>query len=710
MSKLAFGVSIKEWIRHNLAKSYVHPLDFVHNFVSRLYAPGQDVAIQINSDKLCVSSPGTIDDRLFLDVEEENLGLLEVIPPDIQFETLSLKSADKSLFVGADRKTEVKINEEPIEGTILQVDGTFDGKDRRRIRQIYTYSDLAVTLNEHVLWDTRDKFEFSLNGFKGELLYDPYSRGSIDFFEKGRYISSSPGIAGITMRLYNHNFPATITRSKIITTGAGKGELDRLRNVIPQLMTDFLKSDYAENLRKESERSYQILLQKVYDKFQHVKDIQTIFERYHVDNCDNNGHSNGSPLGDVNEGKKKKSGIFTKVACYASLCGLLVGFGITANKYYTMTAELKSGTAIVDTRLGKNNPFLRNDDDVLPGMSYISQGDLADLVTQAFDKSLKGYIRTESRNHLFLDKGDLKWGNSEPLDKFHTSIQIPLPDDLIGHINSSRKDMFDAVYKHIKRNYKYGSISPENAKHYTNMVDAILQERKIYCMSAQGLAAIYLHQLGEENIRIAVGAHSGSPHAWLEYKDDGKYLVADFTPPNIDDNFLLQASIGYIKNLPAITAQAIRQTVKDLTQKEKQDRAQPGIFRDPIAGIQGGLALYGYYLIGASALVLAASGAYAGGRRILRAGAGIVRRRVHYRGHEAIFSSASDPDAMKVSELITFPVSYAGERGIRYSQGGIIVSADYRAESPLVVASNAAIHFTDKRQLDIYRRIARSAK
>ena len=274
--KFAFKLSIVDLIR-KLRHRYDHPLDYLDNFISRLYKEGEEVNISLTNSEIRVESPASIDD-LFLDELEQNsiLTAAAVIPPVSEYTSVELRSGEKVIEIREDRKVKAKNVEKPLSGTQIVIKRErSDQSENDRIVELYDHSDLNVKVNGKKLESSENhQFNFSKDGFKGTITYNPFHEGGLHFFQNGRYVSTEPLVPGLELHLYEHGFQPTITKSRMITRGRGKKEHQRLEENIQEILLSYLQSEAVDSLRQKSERSYQTILRAILPEFHEDKKLR----------------------------------------------------------------------------------------------------------------------------------------------------------------------------------------------------------------------------------------------------------------------------------------------------------------------------------------------------------------------------------------------------------------------------------------------------
>lgn len=747
--KPAFRVSFADWFR-KLNYTYENPIDFLHNFISLLYSPGAVVTINQTDEAIGLSAEGTIDDRFFEGARGKDVGVLaKIVPPVVAYEALTLGSGNKVLTIrGESRDLEVITAAERLEGrTELTV--TRKGslpQEAARLEWLFRGSDLDVILNGSRLTSSKDGFDFQQGEVRGRAKYNPSREGELLFYDRGRYVSSLPFIPGVEIFLYAHGLPTTVTKSKVITRGAGKEAFERLQGFLPSLMAQALRSPYAQSL---SEESYQTLIRVIFDRFKDNKEISDVV-RENIRLADLSGNINPSwsisfltenPGMEVSPlelklykqltgepyhakrsvGEKMRPNWLVKGVALASLATLLAVAVFGAQRIHsTSTDRYAAGEHADLTTAAPSFGEL-----LLPGQSfggeelggdYISNDRLARLLMAKggggggkAPAPAPFYNRFDTGNHLFMRTGKLIWNDSVPLDVLVSDFSVEVPKELAGLASATTDKKIRAVWKYINANFEYGAIPPYKNVLYPDFVAALEAEQKLICSSANSYAAALLNQLGVRNIRYAVGDHYGTPHAWLELKKGDKWVIKDFTPTKMAADLKEQMSaygggmndagvLGEMKSLadPSQILGFYKETLLRLS-------------IDPAAPFEETWRL----LAALSAVSLIGAGSY-------EAATLLARHRRRAKGAQAPVDMVTTPDEERL-KLIQVEAILGGVRigaigdgnngGEPHYNGGVLfLPGSMLTGSPLRVAAEAAQALPEKERLKAYENIARIAR
>lgn len=278
----AFKVSIPDLIK-KLFYRYRYDIDFVDNFISRIYHPGERIEISLDRESIEIRSPGTIDDGLFRSIQKKDImTIASVIPPILDYKNLSVSFGNMSITTGEDRKPKPEILGNSIEGSIIRIERTNAdiGNEKSRLKDLYSLSDMEVILNGDIISPDQEKrFGFMRGTFRGTISYNPKSLGGINYFTKGRFVSDERLINGIDICLFEHPFPTTITKSKTITKRDKKHQ--ELMDMMPDLLVMYINSDKAKALADNGGNgsSYQTLLRLVYNQYSEHTGIKDAIKR-----------------------------------------------------------------------------------------------------------------------------------------------------------------------------------------------------------------------------------------------------------------------------------------------------------------------------------------------------------------------------------------------------------------------------------------------
>ncbi len=738
--RFAFRVSIRDWIR-KLSHAYEVPIDFVDNLVGAMYRPGAKINIKLDDTRIYIKSDATIDDIVFEHIAQGSLTtLVSFIPPSKDFGRMEIVSGSNYLEVDPQRNFAVK-DVLPEQGTCVVIERTNARYgDEKRLRNLYKNSDIDVTLNGEAVDRFDDFFPLETPSQTGAVVYNPMSTGGITYFVKGRMVSKVPFIRGIDVMLYRHDAPITITKSKVITGGKGKASFDALQAAIPEMMADFLKSEYVDKLRRKSEGSYQSVLRSIYSKLgenpviaeivreniQFIGNDGDLHPNYSIDYVREHPSSigfreerklytelTGEELEErVSPPRQKKGFGFGRVIIAASLVTLIAGGAMV---YSSFSPENRVEVAAQQSGVSPQaiSVMLPSSlENVISGGDYMSRDDLAKALIAEKDQS--GYLRDTTSNRVSLKNGNIVWDTVEPSDKLVSNVHIPLPPDLIRVSSSSDDEKIAAVNRFMQFYFLYGEISPQTGKKYQNMFDAMIEMRRAICSNANSMAAVFLEDLDVKNIRYAVGTMDGIGHAWLEVNKDGTWKIVDFTPLKMDPSLHKrinefggakgQASVSqnYLNRLdPGLTIQNAFESIQQFNLgsysiQNELDR----MIHNPVAYLGSGLITPGIFLMGSSLMLLLGAGAYSG----------ISKMRRKTLGNDT-FSVDEDVLAIKkMTDLLGMDVKPSE---LLYRQGSILyLPRRYLKKSPLGAATELVetLDFSPKQKMGIYSRIANSAE
>jgi len=283
-----FKVSLVDMIK-KIRYNYEQPIDYIDTFIGHLYEEGQSIDILTSNNEIRVTSPGSID-GLFLQQVSQNkvLALASIIPPVKAYNTVHLWSSGR--YISIDENRSVEVLPTSYDGTTLIISRMRDGSENKRIRELYSHSDMNCTLNGKML-NTQRADDYSFRGeFRGIIRYDPYEKGGLHFFYKGRHIASEDFINGLDLYLHGHGLKPTITKSRVLTKrGTGKKTHARLQEKLPKIILDYLKSDQVASI--DSVASYQTILRSVLRKYYDNEEVMG-FIREHLRLADGTGRIN----------------------------------------------------------------------------------------------------------------------------------------------------------------------------------------------------------------------------------------------------------------------------------------------------------------------------------------------------------------------------------------------------------------------------------
>ena len=266
MSGFAFRISLVDMVR-KLRYRYEQPVDYLDNFVSRLYTPGGEIGFELSEDHILLKSNHDLDPGFIEEIKGNGLlAISAIMPPVSDYQAVEILTNDRRIGIDKKRNISIEPYGMPKRGFTLDISRKTEDTiaEVRRLKRLYSNSDLEIAINGAGLEKSKsNSHQFSEEGFSGEIFYNPYSRGELHFFSAGRYISSKLFLPGIDVLLYNHPFPATITKTRTITEGRMHDEYARLESLMPRIVLAYLKSDEAKNLRIGSEASFQTMLRSV---------------------------------------------------------------------------------------------------------------------------------------------------------------------------------------------------------------------------------------------------------------------------------------------------------------------------------------------------------------------------------------------------------------------------------------------------------------
>lgn len=219
--------------------------------------------------------------------------------------------------------------------------------------------------------------------------------------------------------------------------------------------------------------------------------------------------------------------------------GGFVGVGKAVNPNLSQLSLEQAGPAIVEPR-GKT----------YDGVYFLGNKDLATILAN-LKGDQSGYRRTDTSNLLELVNGIPVWKDAAPYDELQVKgIKVALPNELSG---ISAQDSFEgrirAVSDYIQANFEYGTVPKKVGKKYADKIAATVAEKMAVCTGGNTLAAIYLSELGVNQVRAATGTLEGNPHMWLEIKEGANWVTQDFTPSVM--NLELSQAVSSIKRKSA---------------------------------------------------------------------------------------------------------------------------------------------------------------
>jgi hypothetical protein len=634
--KFAFKLSAVDLIR-KLRHRYDHPLDYLDNFVSRLYKEGEEVDISLTDSEIRVESPASIDELLLDELEQNSiLTVAAVIPPVSEYTSVELRSGDKVIKIGEDRKVEVEKAQNPQPGTQIVINRERkDRSEKNRILELYDHSDLKVKVNGKKLKSSENhQFSFNRDGFKGTLTYNPLCEGGLHFFQNGRYVSTEPLVPGLELHLYEHGFQPTITKSRMITRGRGKKEHQRLEENIPEILLSYLQSKAVDSLRQKSERSYQTILRAILPEFHQDEKLRA----YIKENISDLAEREEGLVKLLEEEEEKESESPNKWLMRGAIAlplvtlaaGIILNYQVaTGNKEVDSSLPDKPTVSKIATE-GKNKNSRLN---FVAGGSFQTRESLITALNSPPKNGKGGYLRTNTANSLTCNEHYFPWANEEPLDQLIvTGCDVEIPAEIIQELNNpgliekiSRDagitSTFDAklkaVHNYIQRNFEYDSLDPKMIGQNLTLLEAMLAGKKAVCREGNSYAAMLLHELGvKEGVRSASGYFNGIGHVWLEVnqgtRNDPSWEIYDFTPSKMNPDLLAgldknMSSDRIIMGLEGTAQELWRDPAGTIAKNEETGIKM--LFEDPILyfGTAGG------QVVGFSLLALLAAGLYLGG-------------------------------------------------------------------------------------------------
>jgi len=172
------------------------------------------------------------------------------------------------------------------------------------------------------------------------------------------------------------------------------------------------------------------------------------------------------------------------------------------------------GEELTDEDVKERIEKIKNSPSSSTGASYKGKGE--------FEANLgSGYYRFNISNLLFKrTNGNLVWDYESFLNEISVDndIDINLPLQIADKIgpDTTKREALHIVRQYIDTNYVYASIDPSKKGNYDNILEAVMSEKKALCDSANTLAAVWLHDIGVKDVRVAHGALYGGFHRWLE--------------------------------------------------------------------------------------------------------------------------------------------------------------------------------------------------
>ena len=591
MKQFAFRVSLTDMIR-KLRYRYDHPIDYLGTFVDALYAPGAAVDIAVDAEKIELRSPAKLDDKLIEALEQHNLlAMASLLPPVQEYSDVTIKSAEKTVAIGADRKIQVSSSQQGQEnhdanhdshnhGTHVVIhrkddDGKAQQAEVERLHDLYRGSDLAVTVqgkpgSKHTRMAVMN---FDRDGFQGSLWYAPTRNGGIHYFHRGRFVNSEDAVAGVNICLYNHPFQPTVTKSRMITRGRAKEHHEKLQKMIPDILLDYLTSPQIETLRKESERSYQTLLRSIAQQYigneailDHVEqnilfpndEGEYTLHLHEVDSPKNGDAAlwkalTGNDLPDKSQTRHSSGAralalgvALTSLVAFSGGLYMMVS-GASKESAVDVSTVLKGVDEKTVGDMVSANPFSIS---MSGGADFMTRQGLAKrlndyqreinrLIASQFSSDLlskSGYVRFSVGDTLDCRDEQIVWRDMVGNDPvfYVTGCDTPLPFALQKYRTADLEDKLDAVADFMQRNFQYDSIPPEVAARYASQLEAIATERRAVCYGLNSYAGVLLSKLGvDRNVRGVGGVLNGMPHFWLEVNEgtpwEQDWQVYDFS-------------------------------------------------------------------------------------------------------------------------------------------------------------------------------------
>lgn len=540
-------VSLPDMAR-KMGSRHEHPIDYVVNLIGKGYLSGISVDISITPDGIDVKSTGTIDDKLFEEARSSNpLALLDIIPPTAEFSTVEIESGSKRIRIGRQtggdgEKIAVEETTGALEGTLLRIDTSKSfSMAEGRLRQLFAGSDIQVTLNSEPLNNTgAHRYEFKTEGIRGSIEYSPNESGGLSFFENGRHIQTFPLIPGVNIRLYEHGLQSTITKSRIMAGGEGKGRYEEILKELPRVLAGMLKSGYAGSLRQKSLVTLAEVIMNAYPADREIAEIYAQINEppkivARVAESQKDGMTaqapeiyNGAiaPQADKAGFVKKMKIPFKEGLAAAALAAILLATQADSVKIVSNSTAAPQYAGQLAQQEGAGQPAFE-----AASATYMTNDELAAGLMQPKNLSAgDGYARVRTGNKLSIVDGKFRWASTGMDGSFESRVGAELPDELSGlGNNASPKEKVKAVAKYLS-GFRYGTISPDDAFGYKNIINALQDKKIAYCETANEYAAALLAAVGVNNIRIAEGYLNGTGHLWLEINDEEEWKVLDFTP------------------------------------------------------------------------------------------------------------------------------------------------------------------------------------
>lgn len=751
MGKFPFKVSLADMFR-KMAGNYVNPVDYVSGFVGKLAAePGNKITIDINPDDIRISSASTLDEMVISEIISGNPTAISRFVPPGDYNEVKLASGNKGIeFSREIGKFEERQLQKPIEGTRVLIGrdnkkgekGNSKGSweiraDRERLNRIYDGSNLEIELNGELIGKLGKGYDFSREGFSGRIGYDRFSKGGLHFYQDGRKIDSERLLDCIDLRLYEHGIPATITLSGIIKKGNDR--YGKLKDALPEILADMLGSEYASCLREESEASYQNLLRKVAFGFKdNSKLLEILAENVRFEGKGGKGHNLYS-LKEIKSVREVSDSLDnSERELYRLLTGeelpkpeqkaprkrlptwLLVptvaafaaGY-VFANPAQFHDAYSQNQAMAVQMEQGQA------DIDDISNYAYggMSRQELAQtiLLGQKGGNASKGYVLEDISNYVEMIDGVPTWTDKAPANKLESDITVHIPKELIKYINEPDSKKIAEVARYVRENFEYDVIDEPLAR-YDSMIDAMLQEKKAICSTANTYAALILDRMGVDDILYATGTYAGVPHAWLiEIDKNGKpNRIIDATPKNVNGellNLLMESGVGLgISGLNPLDLYASLSYGVGSPSLDDQVRM---IAKNPIGSTISTLNLGGKLAVYAGAVSLlgvTGKGAY----ELVKYAAGDKRRKrtlSHLGGMDELSEEAK---GYRIAEdLLGYSIQKAeGEKGMFDRKGMTIYipREDIDLKNPLFMAINAGDYLPGKERQEVLERILDAAK
>lgn len=754
MGNFPFKVSLADMFR-KMAGNYVNPVDYVSGFVGKLAAePGNKITIDINPDDIRISSASTLDELVMSEIISGSpVAITRFVPPG-DYNEVKISSGKKGVEFSRERgRFEERQLQTPIEGTrvLIRREGkngeAMNSKndwriraDRERLRKIYDGSNLEIELNGELIGKLGKGYDFSREEFSGRIGYDRFSKGGLHFYQEGRKIDSERLLDCIDLRLYEHGIPATITLSGIIKKGNDRYE--KLKTAIPEILTDMLGSKYVHGLKEESEASYQNLLRKVAFSFKDNSKLLEILaenvrfegkdgrnqklyslkelksEREAADSLDSSERElyrllSGEELPKPEQKPSRKRLpawlLVPTVAAFAAgyVFANPAQFHDAYSQNQAMAVEIEHGAAEME------------DEEKIPYGAYggMSREELAQtiLLSQKGGNASKGYVLEDVSNYVEMIDGVPTWTDKAPVNKLESDITVHIPKELIKYIDEPDSKKIAAVVSYVRDNFEYDVIDEPLAR-YDSMIDAMLQEKKAICSTANTYAALILDRMDVDDILYATGTYAGVPHAWLiEIDKNGKpSKIDDATPRNINDElFNLLMESGVSLGMSGLNPLDLYASLRDGAGSQSLDDFATMIAENPVGSTISTLNLGGRLAVYAGAVsLLGATGK--GAYELAKYAAGDRRRK---RGLPAIISTDGPMVESEgygiVEDLLGYSIQKSeGEKGMFDRKGRTIYipGQDLNPKNPLLMAISAVDYLPGKERQDVLGRILDAAK